>query len=90
MNTYSVFLTGVIYAHSHRAVATLDIDNDFLHVENDKYLLMLLCGNLEELLVKVGPKLYGKYMITSKQVVTILHIKLTKAIYGMLRSAMLF
>ena len=45
MNTYSVFLTGVIYAHYHRAVATLDIDNDFLHAENDKYVLMLLRGD---------------------------------------------
>ena len=46
------------------------------------------CGKLEELLVKVDPKLYRKYVITSKQVVPMLYVKLTKALYGMLRSAM--
>ena len=51
---------------------------------------MMLCSKLEELLVKVGPKLYRKYLITSKQVVPMLYVKLTKSVYGMLRSAMLF
>ena len=51
---------------------------------------MLLCGNLAEILVNVDPKLYQKYVITSKQGAPIFYIKLTKDIYGMLRSAMLF
>ena len=56
MNTDSVFLRGVIYAHDHRALSMLDIDNYFLHAENVKYVLMLSCGKLAELLVKVDPK----------------------------------
>ena len=58
MNTASAFLKGVIDAHEHRAVAMLDIKNAFLRAENDEYVLMLLCGKLEEILVKVDPKLY--------------------------------
>ena len=86
----SVFLTGVIDAHNHRSVAMLYIDNYFLHTENDEYVLMLIGGKLAELLVKVNPKLYIKYVITSKQGVSMLYVKLTKALYGILRSAMLF
>ena len=73
LNTDSVFLTGVIDVHDHRAVAMLDTDNAFLHVENDHYVLMLLCGKLAELLDKVCPKLYRKYVITSEQGVPMLY-----------------
>ena len=90
MNTDSVVLTGVIYAHELRDVAMLDIKNYFLHTENDKYVLIMLRGKLAELLVKLDPKLYQKYVITSKQGVPILYVKPTKAIYGMFRSTILF
>ena len=90
VNTDILFLTGVIDAHEQRAVAMLDIENDFLHAENDKYVLMLLFDKLEKLLVKVDPKLYRKYVITSKQGVTIIYFKLTKDIYVMFSSAILF
>ena len=81
MNTDSVFLELVIYAHEHRAVAMLDIENAFTHTENGKNVLMLLCGKLEELLVKVHPKLYRKYFSKSNQGVPMLYVKLTKALY---------
>ena len=90
VNIDSVFLTGVRDAHERRAVAILDIQNAFLHAENNEYVLMLLCGELAELLVKVDPSLYRNYVITSKQGVPMLYVKLTKSLYGMLRSAMLF
>ena len=80
MNTDSVVLTGVIYAHELRDVAMLDIKNDFLHTENDKYVLIMLRGKLAELLVKLDPKLYQKYVITSKQGMPILYVKPTKVI----------
>ena len=52
--------------------------------------MKMICGKLAELLVKVDPKLYRKYVIISKQGVPMLYVKLTKYIYGMLRSAMPF
>ena len=81
MNTDSVFLTGVIDYHDPRAVAILDIDNDFLHAENDKYVLMLRHGKLAKLLVKIYHKLYKKYVITWNHGVPILYVKLTRALY---------
>ena len=55
----------------------LDIENDFLHAENDEYVLMLLRGKLAELLVKVDTKLNRKCVIASKHGVPMLYDKLT-------------
>ena len=67
VNTDSVFLTGGIDAHKHRFIAMLDTENAFLQAENDEYVLMLLRGKIAELLVKVDPKFYKKYVIKSNQ-----------------------
>ena len=86
----SFFLTGVIDARERRAVAMLDIENAFLHAENDEKVLMLLRGRLAELMVKVDPSLYRKYVTTSKKGVPMLYVKLIKALYRLLSSALLF
>ena len=90
VNTDSVLLTGLIYAHEHRSVAVLDIENYFLHAENEENVLMLIRGKIAEQLFKVDPKLCGKYVITLKQGGPILYVKLAKDFYVILRRAMLF
>ena len=90
VNTGILFITVLVDAHERRSVAMLDIQNTFLNAENDEYVFMLLRGKLSEFLVKVNPSLYRKYVITLKQGVPMLYVKLTKALYGILRSAMLF
>ena len=50
VNTDSVFLTWVVDAHERRSVALLDVQNVFLHAENNEYVLMLLRGKLAGLL----------------------------------------
>ena len=90
VNTDGVFLTRLIDNREHSTVTMLDTENDFLHAENDDYVLILICGKLEEVLVKLDKKLYLKYVITLKQGVPMLYVRLTKAIFGMMCSAMLF
>ena len=90
VNTASVFITGVVDTHECRAVTMLDIKNAFLNDENDEYVLMLLRGKLAELLVKVNPSLYRKYVITPKQGVTMLYVNLTKALHVILSYTTLF
>ena len=51
---------------------------------------MLLRGRLADIMVKVDPSLYRKYVTTSKKGVPMLYVKLTKALYGLLSSALLF
>jgi hypothetical protein len=45
---------------------------------------------LTELLVKVAPKLYRKYITTNAKGKTLLHVQLEKAVYGMMNSVLLF
>jgi hypothetical protein len=51
---------------------------------------MLIKGFLAKLMVQVDPHLYNKYIIHDKKNQPLLYIKLTKAIYSLLKSALLF
>ena len=62
----------------------------YLHAKNDGHIIMLLRGKMVELPVKLQPELYQKYVITSKNGEPMLYVKLLKALYGLLRSALLF
>jgi hypothetical protein len=83
-------ITATIDAHKCRNIATVDILGAFLHAYNDKETFMLLHDHLAELMVQVDPALYCKYVTYGKNNKPLLYIKLSKAIYGLLRSALLF
>jgi hypothetical protein len=51
---------------------------------------MILKGRLAKLMVKVAPNLYRKYISVDAKGLVILYVKMQKAIYGLLRSALLF
>eukprot|EP00957_Ditylum_brightwellii_P059132 4486733-Ditylum_brightwellii.AAC.1 len=51
---------------------------------------MKLEGVLAELLVKVAPQMYRKYISVGKGNCQVLYVKLQKALYGCLKSALLF
>ena len=88
--TDSIFLTGVIDAKKLRVIAILDIANVFLHAENDKKILMLLCGRLAKMMLQVNPAMYRKYVTYSPNGQAMLYVRLSKALCGMLRAALLF
>jgi len=86
----SVFLTAVIDAHERRDVGCYDIPGAFLHADSDEDITMVLKGRIAELMVQVAPNLYRKYITVDKRNTPILYIKIQKALYGLLRSALLF
>ncbi len=86
----SVFITAVIDAHEGRDVACFDIPGAFLHADVDEDITMVLKGRLEELMVQVAPNLYRKYITVGRKGMAILYVKMQKALYGLLRSALLF
>jgi hypothetical protein len=51
---------------------------------------MILKGKLTELMVQVAPNLYRKYITVDRKGTAILYVKMQKAMYGLLRSALLF
>ena len=77
-------------ARERRDIAILDIANAFLHATNYEKVLMFLRGKLAEMMVTVDPELYRKYVTYTSKGVPMLYVRLSKALYGMLRAALMF
>ncbi len=71
-------------------MASCDIPGAFLQADNPDFVLMHLAGILAELMVKVAPKLYHKYITTYAKRKPVLYVQLEKEVYGMMKSALLF
>jgi len=71
-------------------VAVTDIPGAFLHADMEDDVHMLLEGTIAELIVKLDPTLYRKYIWENKQGKPMLYVKLRKALYGTLQAALLF
>jgi len=51
---------------------------------------MLLEGTIAELVIKLDPQLYRKYIWKNKHDKPMLYVKLKRALYGTLQAALLF
>ena len=91
VNLESIFLTSAIDAKEHRSVATLDIPNAFIQsdMEKDDVVIMAIRGEMVELLLEIAYDIYAPYVheYNGKKV---LYVQLLKALYGLLKAAMLF
>jgi hypothetical protein len=85
----SVLLTCAIDALERRDVATVDIPGAFMQADMDEVVHMKLEGQMAELLVRLDPKLYRKYL-HSNNGKPVLYVELKKALYGTLKAALLF
>ena len=74
--TDSVFITGAIDAHEGRDVAFADLPGAFLHTLTDEKIIVLLTGELCELMVKVDPTLYPKFVTTGRNGKPMLYVQL--------------
>ncbi len=85
----SVFATAAIDAKEVREVVTINIPGAFLHASNKDYVVMRMNGTLAKLMAKTDPKQYQKYS-TYEKGKKVLYLRLQKALYGMMKSALLF
>jgi hypothetical protein len=85
-----VLITSTIEAYEGREVAVVDTPGDYLSAYMDEEVIMLLCGILAELMVKTSPNIYPKYNTVDARNQPVLYVKLQKALYGCLRSALMF
>jgi hypothetical protein len=85
----SLFLSCVIDAKEHRKVVTCNIPGAFMQADKDKALHVCCEGPLAQLLTKVDPDLYTKFLSKEGRK-DIMYVQLTKALYGTLQAAMLF
>ena len=85
-----VMISCAIEAHQRSDVACIDIPGAFLHAMTDEEIIMLLRGPLAEMMVMINPQLYRKYVTQDGKGEAVLYVKLNKALYGLLQSALLF
>jgi hypothetical protein len=85
----SVMLSCTIDAKERRDVATVDILGAFMQTDMEDTVHMVLEGTMAELLVKLDPKLYRKY-IQVKKGKPVMYVQLKKALYGTLQASLLF
>ena len=88
--TESVLITEVVDEHGGCNVATFDIPGAYLHTEMYEDIIVLLEGPLDDLVVKVALNIYHKYVIMSSKGRPLLFVRIQKALYGLLRSTLLF
>ena len=75
MSTESTFIMASIAAQEHRKVRCYDIPSAFVNTEVDKDILMVLKGNLAEMMVQIVPQVYRKYVTVDRKGMPILYIK---------------
>jgi hypothetical protein len=89
----SVLHTAIMDAHEGRDVAVIDISNAFVQtrLEDDaNKAIMRLRGKLAELVVKVAPEIYTKYVIINSKGETVLYVRLLNALYDIMKAALLY
>ena len=90
VTTESILFTVVVDAREGREVSVLDVANAFLHAHNDERVLVLIRAKLAEMMARIDPSMYQEYVMYYKNGVPMMYVRLSKALYGMLRDALLF
>jgi hypothetical protein len=85
----AMLLTCATDAKEGRYVTVTDIPGAFLHADMEQKVHMLLEGTIAELIVKLEPSLYRKFVWKNKHGKPMLYIKLRKALYGTLQVVLL-
>jgi hypothetical protein len=85
----SVMLSAKIDAMEGRDVATVDIPGAFMQADIDELVHVKFEGEIADMLVKMDPKLYRKF-VKDENGKTVLYVELLKALYGTMRAALLF
>jgi hypothetical protein len=86
----AVLITVTIDAFGEHDVAIVDVPGAFLCVDMDEKVIMTIRGRLAELMVKAAPNIYIKCITLDANNQPIMYVNLQKALYGCLRSALLF
>jgi hypothetical protein len=85
----SVMLSATIDTMEEQDVATLDIPGAFMQADIDNVVHVKFEGKIAEMLVRMDPKLYRKY-VKNKHGKSVLYVELLKALYGTLKAVLLF
>jgi hypothetical protein len=88
VSTDALMLSIVIDAHEERDVATADVAGAYLKADMDDFVLMKFTGASVDILCKMNPS-HLKF-VTIEKGTKVLNARLTKAMYGCVKSALLW
>jgi hypothetical protein len=78
------------WANKRRKVRCYDMPSAFVNTDMDEDILMVLKGELAEMMVQIASQVYRKYIMVDRKGTKILYVKLQKALYGLMRASLLF
>jgi hypothetical protein len=90
VSTELTFTTTMIAAKDGRKVRCYDVPSAFVNTDVDKDVIMVLKGELADMMIQIEPEVYRKYVTVDRKGTTILYVKLQKALYGLMRASLLF
>jgi hypothetical protein len=90
VSTESTFITATIAATEKRKVQCYDVPSAFVNTEVDEDVIMVLNGNLADMMIQIAPETYRKYVTVDKRGMKVLYVKQKKALYGLMRASLLF
>ena len=90
VSTESTFITASIAAHERLVIRCCNIPSAFVNTNIDEDVIMVLKGDLAEMMIQVAPEVYRKYVAIDKKGTKIFYVKLQKALYGLMRASLLF
>jgi hypothetical protein len=67
-----------------------DVPSAFVNTDVDEDVLMVLKGELADMMDQIAPQVYRKYMTVDRKGTPILYVKVEKALYGLMRASLLF
>jgi len=85
-----ILLSCAIDAKERRYIVVTDIPRAFLHAEMEEYVHMILEVTMAELIIKLEPILYRKYIWYNQKGKPMLYVQIKKAPYRTLQAALLF
>ncbi len=85
-----MFITSAIAASEKRHVRCYNVPSAFVIMDVDENVLMVLKGELAEMMVHIAPQIYRKYITVDRKGMPMLYVKLQKALYGLMRASLLF
>jgi hypothetical protein len=86
----STFITATIAAAEKRKVRCYDVPSAFVNTDIDEDVIMVLKGELAEMMVKIAPEVYRRYVTVDQKGTKVLYVKLQKALYGLMQASLLF
>ncbi len=90
VSTELTFITAAIAANDKRKRRCNDAPSTFVNTYVDEDVLMVLKGELAEMMVQIAFQVYRKYVTMYRKGISILYVKLQKALYGLMRASLLF